>query len=359
MKKTNITVIGWWAWSFNVLYWLKMIFSEEERELAAIIAMTDSGWTTWEIRDKFWVLPPGDIRRAVAALARDTWFVRKLFEYRFNWETWVIGWNKIWNILLTALADIKWCFESWLEEVCKMFDVEWQVIPVTLEDVHLWVKFEDWTEIIWEKNIDVSDKNNFERSHNINQNIVDAFLVWGAWIINPKAREAILKSDIIIIWPGDFYTSIIPNLLSPGMKEALNETSAKIVYVVNIMTKKGETTTYELPDFIDNIEKYAWEVVDYVIVNNGHISDELVEKYNIEEGKKPVKMKETHNFLKKEYKIINADLIDESDVVRHNPEKLGKVIKEIVLNNNLLEDVNSIWKDSEKIPKIAKEEILN
>lgn len=331
MKKTNITVIGWWSGTFNVLYWLKKVFSKEERELAAIIAMTDSGWTTWEIRDKYWVLPPGDIRRAVAALAPDTWFVRKLFEYKFKWECGVIWGNKIWNILLTALADIKWSFESWLDEACKMFDTEGQVIPVTLEDVHLWVKFEDGTEIIWEKNIDVSETNPWVRWHNINQNIVDAFLVWGAWTLNPKARIAILNSDIIIIWPGDFYTSIIPNLLSPGMKEALKETKAKIVYVVNIMTKKWETTTYELPDFIDNIEKYAWEIIDYVIVNDWLISDEIVEKYKIEEWKKPVKMKETHNFLKKEYKIINADMIDESDVVRHDPEKLGKVIKLIAL----------------------------
>lgn len=332
MKKINITVIGWGSWSFNVLYWLKKIFTEEERELAAIIAMTDSGWTTWEIRDKYWVLPPGDIRRAVAALARDTWFVRKLFEYRFTRETWVIGWNKMWNILLTALADIKWSFESWLEEACKMFDVEWQVIPVTLDDVHLWVKFEDWTEIIWEKNIDVSETNPWEKKHNTNQNIVDAFLVWWVWNLNPKAKDTILKSNIIIIWPWDFYTSIVPNLLSPGMKEALKETNAKIVYVVNIMTKKWETTTYELPDFIDNIEKYAWEVIDYLVVNSWNISDELVLKYKLEEWKKPIKMKDTYSFLNKKYKVINADLINESDVVRHDPVKLGKVIEKIVKN---------------------------
>lgn len=328
MNKIKISVIWWGSGTFNVLYGLKKVFTEEERDLRAIIAMTDSGWTTWEIRDKYWVLPPWDIRRAVAALARDTWFVRKLFEYKFKWECWVIGWNKIWNILLTALADIKWSFESGLDEACKMFDTEWQIIPVTLENVHLGVIFDDWTKIIWEKNIDVSDKNDFERTHNIDQNVKEAFLVWWDWILNPRARESIMTSDIVIIWPWDFYTSIVPNLLSPGMKEVLKETKAKIVYVVNIMTKKWETTTYELPDFIDNIEKYAGEIIDYVIVNDWNISDELVEKYKIEEWKKPVKMKEYHNFLNKKYKIINADLINESDVVRHDPLKLAKIIKE-------------------------------
>ena len=101
--------------------------------------------------------------------------------------------------------------------------------------------------------------------------------------MNPRAREAILESDYIILGPGDFYTSIVPNLLSKGMREALAETDAKIIYVCNIMADRGETTTYELTDFIDNIEKYAGEVVDYVIVNSGHIDDDAVEKYKLEE----------------------------------------------------------------------------
>lgn len=328
-KKINITTIWWGSGTFNVIYGLKKVFPKDERNLATIIAMTDSGGTTWEIRDKYGVLPPGDIRRAICALARDTGIVRKLFEYKFDDEQWVIWGNKIGNILLTALWEIKWNFEAWLTEACKMFDVEWKIIPVTLEDVHLWVEFEDGVKIIGEKNIDVSDKNDFERSHNINQNVVDAFLVWGDGTLNPKAREAILNSDYIILGPGDFYTSIVPNLLSKGMKEALAQTHAKIIYVCNIMTKKWETTTYELKDFIDNIEKYAWETIDYVLVNNGHISDELVEKYKIEEGKKPVKLKDIREFQGKKYTIIERDFINESDVVRHDPKKLAEVIKEL------------------------------
>ena len=129
-----------------------------------------------------------------------------------------------------------------------------------------------------------------EKTHNVDQNIVDAFLVWGEWKINPKAYDTLVSSDIIIIWPGDFYTSIVPNLLSPGMKEALAKTDATIIYVCNIMADLWETTHYELPDFIKNIEKYAWEVIDYVFVNNWHISDDLVAKYKLE-WKKPVKLK--------------------------------------------------------------------
>jgi len=329
-NKLNISVIGWWSGTFNVLYWLKNTETDFDLNLAAIIAMTDSGWTTGEIRDKYGVLPPWDIRRAIAALAEDTWFVRKFFEYKFEGEKWVIWWNKMWNIILWALEKIEWSFEKWLKQACKMFRVKWKVIPVTLEDVHLWVKFEDGTEIIWEKDIDVSEKNPWKRTHNINQNIVDAFLVWGEWKVNPEAVETITSSDIVIIGPGDFYTSIIPNLLSVWMKEALEKTNAKIVYVANIMTKKGETTTYELPDFIDNVEKYIWtNIIDYVLVNSWEISEELVQKYKKEEWKKPVKCKRNMCFDEKTYKVIERDFIDESDYVRHNPEKLSKAIIDI------------------------------
>lgn len=117
--------------------------------------MTDSGGTTWEIRDKYGILPPWDIRRAVCVLAKNWDMVKKLFEYQFSWETWVIWWNKVWNILLTALCHITWDFESWLDEACKMFDVDGKIIPVTLENIHLWVTFEDGTKVIEKNHIDV------------------------------------------------------------------------------------------------------------------------------------------------------------------------------------------------------------
>ena len=329
-NKINITVIGGWSWTFNVLYGLKNTTCNVEKNLAAIIAMTDSGGTTGEIRDKYGVLPAGDIRRWIAALAEDTKFVRQFFEYRFEWEEWVIWGNKMWNIVIWALEKIKWSFNEGLKEAHKMFRVKGKVIPVTLEDVHLGVKFQDWTEIIWEKNIDVSDKNPWEKTHNTNQNIVDAFLVWWKWIINPEASETIISSDIVIIGPWDFYTSIVPNLLSPWMKEALQKTTAKIVYVCNIMADKWETTTYELPDFINNIEKYIWEnIIDYVLVNNWEISQDLIEKYKKEEWKRPVKCKTNMCFSNKNYKIIERDFIDESDYVRHNSVKLSKAIIDI------------------------------
>ena len=148
--------------------------------------------------------------------------------------------------------------------------------------------------------------------------------------MNPRAKEAILQSDYIILGPGDFYTSIIPNLLSKGMEEVLTQTDAKIIYVCNIMADRGETTTYELTDFIDNIEKYAGEVIDYVIVNSGHIGDEAVERYKEEEGKKPVKLKPETDFSGKSYTVLERDLVNHSDLVRHSPNKIAGVIEEFI-----------------------------
>lgn len=328
-KKTNITVIGWGSGTFNVLYGLKGLKMREDLHLSAIIAMTDSGGTTGKIRDEYGVLPPWDIRRGIAALAKDTGMVRKLFEYKFE-EEGAIGGNKIGNILLTALADITGSFEAWLDVACRMFDVQGNVIPVTLEDVHLGVRMDDGVEVIGEKNIDVSDTNPGEKTHNANQNVKEAFLVGGEWNLNPRARVAILESNYIIIGPGDFYTSIIPNLLSSGMKEALQDTDAKIIFVCNIMTKKWETTHYELPDFIDNLEKYSGKVIDYVVVNSGIIDEKAVAKYKLEEMKKPVKLKPEMSFEGKMYKVIERDFVNDSDLVRHSPSKVAKVVEEFI-----------------------------
>ena len=328
----KISVIGWGAGTFNVLYGLKTTKTKQEKELSAIIAMTDSGGTTWEIRDKYGVLPPWDIRRWIAALAKDTGMVRELFEYKFEQETGCIWANKLWNTLITALWNIKGSFEAGLDAACEMFQVKGNVIPVTLDDVHLWANYEDGSQVIWEKNIDVSGTNPEEKWHNINQNITEAFLVWGEWNLNPRARKAILNSDIIIIGPGNFYTSIVPNLLSKWMKEALWETEAKIVYVTNIMADKWETTTYTIPDLIDNIEKYAGEVIDYVLVNNGNISETLVEKYKESEAKKPLKLKPWTTFEGKTYEIIECDFVNESDVIRHDPQKLSHALIDLAQN---------------------------
>lgn len=325
----NIVTIWGGAGNFNVLYWLK---KHEDYKISAIIAVADSWGTAGLIRDKFGILPPGDMRRAIAALAKNTEMVRKLFEYKFD-EEWVIWGNKIGNVLLTALVGIhNGDYEMAIDTMSEMFDVVGRVIPVTLEDVHLAARFEDGTVVVGEKYIDVSDKNDFERTHNIDQNIVDAWLEGDEGNLNPRAREAILSADYIIIGPGDLYTSIVPNLLSKGMREALHKTNGKIIYVCNAMTKRWETTNMEVIDFVNTIEKFIDPgELDFVIANNTQIPEEIVSKYKLEENKKPLKVKDLSLFCNKGYKMIERDLVSTSgDYVRHDPEKLLKVIEDII-----------------------------
>ncbi|MDD5197836.1 MAG: YvcK family protein [Candidatus Gracilibacteria bacterium] len=317
--KVNITTIGGGTGTFNVLYGLK---KNKNYNLAAIVSVSDSGGSTGEIRDQFGILPPGDIRRAIVALSEDTGIVRKLFEYRFKAGNRMSG-HTIGNLLLTALTDITGTFEKGIQELSEMFQVRGKVIPVTLDDTQLGITLEDGTQIIGETNIDIP-------KHDANQGIRDAFLVGGGKL-NPRAREVLVNSDYIVIGPGDLYTSIVPNLLATGMREAIQESTAKIIYICNIMTKYGETNNFQVEDFVNVIEKYIGKnEIDYVLVNNAPIGEELVLKYKQEENKQPVRITDISLFSSAPYKIIERDVVNENDYIRHDPEKLAGVIADFV-----------------------------
>jgi len=319
-KKINITTIGWWNWS----YWLlSSIRDNEDYNISAIISMSDSGGSTWVLREEFGILPPGDVRRAVLALSREHEIAKQLFSYRFDKDS-TISWHSLWNLMIAAMSDIAWDFDKWLKQICKLLKVRGRVIPVTLELSHLNVELENWEIIEWETKIDLElDENSSP--------IKKAFLTPEVEA-NPKAIKAIEKSEVIILSFWDVYTSVIPNLLCKWIKEAINKNKdAKIVYFVNLMTKPGETTDFEAIKFIDTIEKYLWkDVLTHVVVNNWFINEKLAGKYKSLEKKKPVKIKNLNHFKGKSYKIIETDLLHEADWVRHSFDKVAWVIEEIV-----------------------------
>ncbi|MEZ7912076.1 MAG: YvcK family protein [Propionivibrio sp.] len=314
--KTNITTIGGGTGTFNVLSGLSR---KSDLNLAAIVTAADSGGSTGELRDEFGILPPGDVRRAIVALAEDTEVVRRLFEYRFKEGKRIAG-HTVGNLLLTALSDIMGDFERGIEELCTMFDVRGKVIPVTLDNVHLGVTLENGERIVGESEIDVP-------RHDANVPIRDAFLIGGGRL-NPRAREAILNSDFVIIGPGDLYTSIIPNLLCEGMREALRETQARIVYVGSIMTKHGETDGFCLEDFVRVLEQHVGEdCLDYVLVNNGELRGDLLGKYQLE-SKAPVRLKRRETLIERGIKIVERDFTSDTDYIRHDPRKLARAVED-------------------------------
>lgn len=231
--------------------------------------------------------------------------------------------HTIGNLLLTALTDITGDFEKGIQELSDMFGVRGKVIPVTLDDIQLGVILENGDQIIGEADI-------CEPKHDGSLEIRDAFLVGGGQL-NPRAREALRNSDYIIIGPGDLYTSIVPNLLSEGIREAIHYSDAKIIYVCNIMTKYGETNNFEVEDFVGVIEKYIGKgEIDYVLVNSASIRPDLVKKYADEENKQPVQITDLSKFKNESYKIIQRDLVNENDYIRHDPQKLAGVIADFV-----------------------------
>ncbi len=314
--KTNITTIGGGTGTFNVLSGLS---GNRNLNLAAIVTAADSGGSTGELRDEFGILPPGDVRRAIVALAEDSEIVRRLFEYRFKEGNRIAG-HTVGNLLLTALSDIMGDFERGIEELCTMFDVRGKVIPVTLDNVHLGVTLENGERIVGESEIDVP-------KHDAWIPIRDAFLIGGG-ALNPRAREAIINSDFVIIGPGDLYTSIIPNLLCTGMRDALKETQARIIYVCSIMTKHGETNGFCVEDFVRVLEQYVGpDCLDYVLVNNGELRPDLLQKYVLE-GKAPVRLKWREGLLGMGLKIVERDFTSETDYIRHDPRKLAKAVED-------------------------------
>ena len=314
--KCNITTIGGGTGTYNVLSGLG---KHKKLNLAAIVTVADSGGSTGELRDEFGILPPGDVRRAIVALAEDTEVVRRLFEYRFKVGARIAG-HTIGNLLLTALSDIMGDFERGIEELCDMFDVSGKVIPVTLDNVHLGVTLENGETILGETHIDVP-------THDTSVPIRDAFLVGGG-CLNPRAREAIETSDYVILGPGDLYPSIIPNLLCTGMFEAIRAAPGKIIYVCNVMTKLGETDGFCVEDFVRVIEQYIGEGrIDYVLVNNGELRPDLLEKYE-GEGKRPVRLLHRDALLTKGIKLVERDFSSATDYIRHDPRKLARTIED-------------------------------
>ncbi len=314
--KCNITTIGGGTGTFNVLSGLG---KNRRLNLAAIVTVADSGGSTGELRDEFGILPPGDVRRAIVALAEDTEVVRRLFEYRFKEGKRIAG-HTIGNLLLTALTDIMGDFERGIEELSDMFDVHGKVIPVTLDNVSLGVTLENGERILGEEDIDVP-------KHDASIPIRDAFLLGGGRL-NPRAKEAIENSDYVIVGPGDLYTSIIPNLLCSGMVEAIRSSSAKIIYVCNIMTKHGETDGFAVEDFVRVLEQHLGEgAIDYLLVNNGELRSSLLRKYE-EEGKIPVRLRNRELLVQKGIKIVERDFTSETDYIRHDPHKLSRTIED-------------------------------
>ncbi|MDA1337300.1 MAG: YvcK family protein [bacterium] len=315
-KQKNIVVIGGGTGTYTVLSGLK----KYPVNLTAIVSMADDGGSTKQLREEFGVLPPGSVRPAMVALSNAEESLAKLFEYRFDKGGGLNGHN-FGNLFLTALTNQLGSFEKALEEAGKLLKLQGQVIPSTLEHIHLVAKLENGKIITGEHNIDVP-------SHDGMLKIKE---VW----VEPKARAntkallAIKKADAIIIGPGDLYSSILPNFLLGGMKEAVQKSRAKKIYVCNLMTKFGETHSFHAKDFVAVIEQYIGEeVIDYVFLNSKRPSFARIKKY--EKEKAEFVEYGAEDFKGKNFEVVRTNLLRPQGFIRHDSDKLARQIIKIM-----------------------------
>lgn len=241
--------------------------------LSAIVTMSDSGGSNRRIRDEFGLLPTSDIRQCLVALSDENGgigLLRKLFMYRFEKGQGIAGMT-FGNLFMAALTDIVGSQEEAIRQTGKVLRIKGAVIPVTLSETNLFATYEDGHIVTEEHLID-------EPVHDGTLQIVDAYLKPEA-IPNQGALAAIASADMIVLGPGDLYTSLLPNLLVSEIPEALKKTKATIVYVMNLMTKYGQTYNFTAADHMHTLEKIVGKVIDVVLVNTRALSPKALSMY--------------------------------------------------------------------------------
>ena len=233
--------------------------------------MADDGGSSGRLRGEFGILPPGDLRDCLVALADTEPIMEKLFAYRFNGGEGLQGHN-LGNLLITALADMSGSFETAINELSKVLAIRGRVLPSTLDHLILAAELVNGEIIRGESKIGQTTIP-IKRVFTIPDNCVPL----------PKALHAIEEADAIILGPGSLYTSIIPNLLVPGIVPAIQASRAAKIYVCNVMTQHGETKGYTAADHLQAIYDHAAEdLVDYIIVNDQEIPEYFQAKYALE-----------------------------------------------------------------------------
>jgi len=268
-SKTNIVVLGGGTGSFTVLSALR----DQNVNLTSIVSMADDGSSTGILRDELGVLPPGDVRQCLVALA-DAPVMRDLFDYRFDEGS--LSGHSFGNLFLSALEKTSGSFANAVENASEILRIKGRVLPATLDDVRLVMRWADTSlELKGERVIDAEHFKLDPRKAELDLAPRAA--------VNPEAREAILAADVVVLSPGDLYTSLGAILAIDGIDEALRTTKARIIYVCNLVTKHGQTDGFSVEDHLGEIERFiGGQVVDTVLYNTGKPPEEVLRRYDAE-----------------------------------------------------------------------------
>lgn len=289
--------------------------------ITAIVTVGDDGGSSGRLREEMGILPPGDLRNCIAALADDDDIVTQLFQYRFKTGEGLEG-HSFGNLFITAMTAICGDMITAIKESSKVLLIRGKVVPATTDDMRLMAKMEDGSTVKGESQIPESGKKIVE-------------LCCEPEICKPSEEviEAINNADLIILGPGSLYTSIIPNILVEGIAKAVQDAHAKKIYICNIMTQPGETDNYSSSDHVKAILKHmalhgadpSKPIFDAVLINN-ELPDNLARKYE-EKDSLPVEI-DTNEIRKLGMEVVSAKLIEDSKegFVRHSPNRLAKSI---------------------------------
>lgn len=306
-----MVVIGGGTGNFVVLQGLK----QYPVELTAIVSMADDGGSTGILRDELGVLPPGDVRQCLVALSKSSRLMRSLMNYRF--ENGGLGGHSFGNLLLSALEKVTGSFEKAVEEAGKILYIKGKVIPVTTNPVRLKMILKNQRVLESEKEIYLSQE--------IDQGYRTIYLEPYPKV-NPRVLEEIQSADLLVLGPGGLYTSLIPNLLVEGVREAICSAKAKKVYVINLMNRKGQTTAFKASDYLREIVQFLGEdIFDHILINSQKPPKELIDLYS-QEGE-----------------LVENDL-DDSRML--SADLLGKIAtkskKDLLLRNLIRHDSNKL-----------------
>ncbi len=320
--RKKIVVIGGGTGTFTVLSGLKRY----PVDLTAIVTMADDGGSTGRLRDEFGVLPPGDLRQCLVALAEEDTIMRQLFNHRYDRGE--LKGHNFGNIFISTLEQVTGNLDKALDVAGQILNIRGRVIPVTLTNVHLFAEL---------KNGKFLEGESVIRDYQL----ISRFGLKKIWLnpkakANPKALKALADADLILVGPGNFYISLIPNFLVSGMGKALIKSKAKKVYVTNLMNKNGQTDDFKVIDYVRILERMIGgkSVFDAVVYNTKKPGKALVRKY-ADEGEPVICGDEC---LKADFELVGVNLLADElaktaktdlirrTLIRHDPDKLAKTL---------------------------------
>lgn len=286
---------------------------EYTSNITAIVTVADNGGSSGKLRTQMGMLPPGDIRNCLVALADAEPLMKELFQYRFKADGHLTD-HSFGNLFIASLTDILGDFEEAIRESSKVLAIRGKVLPSTNENIHLGALYTDKSIIVGESDIPVPGKR-----------IEKVFLQPNSCKPTQEALEAIQEADVIVVGPGSLYTSIIPNLLVEDIARAIKRSKGIRIYICNVMTQPGETTDYSVSEHIQAIYDHSLEgLFQYVVVNKEEGSRKLAQKYE-EEGAYPVYV-DKEKVFNQGVQVVEGKLLSREQYLRHAPEELARII---------------------------------